>query len=156
MKNYIFGIEATEYQGVSTDFVSNLGGNTTDGSNNPYHKGFLSDPSNQVAQTERGRITSIPSPYARMHLTDLAFEEANCGIGILNSQDHAQQKLADDYLRAMSHCLDIFELLYHSDELNLLQKGITLHKLNLVSFRNENDPQEVAVLRGFDGKPTQI
>ena len=155
MKNYIFGLEATEYQGTgSEDFVLNHGGNATQGNNNPYHKEFLSNPENRATTNEEGRITSIPSPYARMHLTDLAFEEANCGIGVLSASERAAQELAPDYLKALSHCLDMFELMYHADEFNFAQKGISLHKLNLISTHTQ-DPAELAVLFK-DGKLTPL
>lgn len=156
MKNYIFGIEATEYQGTGdVDFVVNHGDNATQGNNNPYHKEYLSNPHNRATTNEVGRITSIPSPYARMHLTDLAFEEENCGIGVLTPAELAMQELAPDYMKALSHCLDMFELLYHADEFNFAQKGITLHKLNLLSTHTQ-EPQEQAVLFDAKGNFTQL
>lgn len=153
MKDYIFGIDAEAYLGVPTDFFLNLDNTNSEGEHNPYHKAWLRDPKNRATTNEQGRITSIPSPYARMHLTDLAFEEANCGLGILNNVEQAQLELAPDYLKAMSHCLDMFELMYHSNEFDLAQKGITLHKLDLVST-DTLDPQERAVLYDHQGNLT--
>ena len=75
MKDYIFGMEAEEYNGSGNeDFVVNRGqGGGDNGNTNPYHKQYLSDPQNRARINHVGKITSIPSPYARMHLTDLAF-----------------------------------------------------------------------------------
>ena len=156
MKDYIFGIEAEVYNGASEGgFIVNRGvdGNQTD--NNPYHKQYLSNPANRSTTQQAGRITSIPSPYARMHLTDLAFEESNCGIGILTQQQRQQQQLAPDYKKALSHCLDIFELMYHADEFNLSQMGITLHKLDLLSTDTINNA-EINILQDGQGNPTQL
>ena len=41
--------------------------------------------------------------------------------------------MSGDYLRAMSHCLDIYEMLFRFDELDLKDKGITIEKIDLVS-----------------------
>ena len=103
---------------------------------NPYTKDNLKD-ERDVAY--KGKITSIPSPYARMHITELAFYEYNCG-----------GDLSEDYKRAMSHCLDIFELIYHSQELDLREKGITLQKITLYDGSEELsglDEQTIVYLR---------
>lgn len=157
MKNYIFGIEAEEHNGSKNDFVLNRGAAADGGDNNPYHKEFLADPRNRKTIKGEKKITSIPSPYARMHLTDLAFEEWNCGIGISSASELAldQAGMSPDYKKALSHCLDVFELMYHADEFNLSQLGITLHKLNLLSTKT-NDASEREVLFDSRGELTSV
>lgn len=159
MRDYIFGMEAEQYNNsTGGDFVVNRGqGGGNNGGNNPYDKAYLGHPSNRARINQVGKITSIPSPYARMHLTDLAFEELNCGIGILDSQERRSlmQTIDPDYKRALSHCLDMFELMYHASEFNFTQMGITLHKLNLLSTETL-DPEEQKVLFDINGKLTQV
>ena len=159
MKDYIFGMEAEQYNNsTGEDFFVNRGqGGGNNSGNNPYDKAYLGHPSNRAKINQVGKITSIPSPYARMHLTDLAFEELNCGIGILNSQERKtlMQNIDPDYKRALSHCLDMFELMYHASEFNFTQMGITLHKLNLLSTETL-DPEEKKVLFDIKGNLTQV
>lgn len=116
---------------TNRDFVeysSKEGGNY-----NPYNKAYFNNPEHMSVSEDTGRITSIPSPYARMHITDLAFQEYNCGSGVMTKTKKAVRKVSADYKRAMSHCLDIFELLFHSDEYDLKELGITLQKIELIS-----------------------
>lgn len=75
-----------------------------------------------------GKLANIPSPYAQMH-TEFAFYEYNC-----NGPD----SLSDDYRKAISNCLDIFELIYHSHDLDLREKGITLQRIKLYTGK-ENE-----------------
>ena len=154
MENLEFGMKA-EIIGSATvsDFVEYK---ATDGGNyNPYNKAYFNDPTHMSVCNDKGRITSIPSPYARMHITDLAFQEYNCGVGVMSASKKARRTMSSDYLRAMSHCLDIFELLYHADEFDLKEKGITLQKLDLVSTHSLN--QDVLnILYDEDGQLTDI
>lgn len=148
MKNYKFGITAEVVPAqTATDFdVSNV---------NPYSSAYFDDPNHMSVCRDVGRITSIPSPYARMHITDLAFKEANCGQATMNRGLMQRRALSADYNRAMSHCLDIFELLYNADKINLQEKGITLHKLNLVSTHSV-DPNVQALFHDQLGQPTRL
>ena len=114
------GIGKTDKNG----FVVFGEGKENEANPNPFRKEGLKYES--VPYDER--ITSIPSPYARMHITELAFYEYNCG-----------NVLSKDYMRAMSHCLDIFELIYHSHELDLRERGITLQKIKLYKGTEEDD-----------------
>lgn len=136
---YTFGLNAEEYHGAATsDFrdVGNVGG--TDENHNPYGANYFNDPT-QMAQTpDNAKVTSIPSPYARMHITDIAFRELMAGVGVM---DEAQQRshmnnMQGDYLRAMSHCLDVYEMLFHFKDLDLIDKGITVKKIELVTKRD--------------------
>lgn len=137
MENLEFGMKAEKLVSATvSDFVKYT---SQDGGNyNPYNKAYFNDPSHMDICKDVGRITSIPSPYARMHITDLAFQEYNCGSGVMSATKKAKKPMSADYMRAMSHCLDIFELLFHADEFDLKEKGITLQKLNLVSTHSMN------------------
>lgn len=150
MKDYIFGMEAvvTGEEAGTSDFkvyTADDGGN-----HNPYNKDYFDALATLSISNNAGRITSIPSPYARMHVTDLAFRESVCGIHKETAAAHAKRSLSKDYLRAMSHCLDIFELLFHADEFDLGEKGITLHKVDLISTHSI-DPEIQKLLKDENG-----
>lgn len=138
---------------VSNDFVEYT--QKEGGNYNPYNKSFFNDPTNMTECKDKGRITSIPSPYARMHITDLAFQEYNCGTGTMSASRKASRKLSADYLRAMSHCLDMFEIMYRSDSFDWKEIGITLHKIQLVST-NSTDPKIQDILFDENGKLTSL
>ena len=148
MEKYKFGITAELVPSqTATDFeASNV---------NPYSSAYFDDPSHMSVCRDVGRITSIPSPYARMHITDLAFKEANCGQATMNRGLMQRRALSAAYNRAMSHCLDIFELLYNADKINLQEKGITLHKLDLVSTHSA-DANIQALFHDQFGQPTRL
>lgn len=128
MDKYIFGMKAEkaaeENIGEFKVYTKKDGGNW-----NPYNTAYFDNPKNVAATEAQGKITSIPSPYARMHLTDLAFREANCGL----TAGKGAVALSADYNKALSHCLDIFELMFYADTINLKEKGITIEKIDLVS-----------------------
>ena len=131
-----FGVTA-EASNSNGDFETSVGA-----ANNPCGKMLFDDPTKMFTTSEH-RITSIPSPYARMHITDLAFREANTGRGILNNAQQNARVLSTDYRRAMSHCLDIYEMLMHASELNLTEKGITIHQVKLA---RTSDPDYAELL----------
>lgn len=130
MTKYIFGMKAEQTAADSIGefkvYTKNDGGNY-----NPYNAAYFDNLADAAITTVQGKITSIPSPYARMHLTDLAFREANCG---LNAGIEAVA-LSADYNKALSHCLDIFELMFNADTIDLKDKGITIEKIDLVSTK---------------------
>ena len=124
----MFGLKAEEFQSnVPQDFVQFAAQNATD-NNNPYGGTFFSEIQNmpRANKDANRRITSVPSPYARMHLTDLAFEE-------LATHNLDTKDISNDYIKAMSHCLDMFELFFRFDKLDLLEKGIKVERVELVS-----------------------
>ena len=138
MATFEFGINAVSKNVLPGEsfvvYDQSMGGNY-----NPYNKAYFNSPQNIYVCKSAGRITSIPSPYARMHITDLAFQEYNCcRKGNLGN-------IAADYKRAMSHCLDLFELLFHADEFNFVEKGISIKKIELVST-NSQTPDVLKVL----------
>ena len=135
MSTYSFGLSAEQYNGVSSeDFeVSvNVGGQAQN--QNWLGDQYFNDPQNIVMTGDLSKVTSIPSPYARMHITDIAFREMMAGVGTSSGPNPVK----GDYLRAMSHCLDIYEMLFHYDELDLFDKGVTIKKIDLV---NSKDPR---------------
>lgn len=148
MEKYKFGIIAEKVSAqTATDFdVTGI---------NPYSSAYFDDPKHMSVCKDIGRITSIPSPYARMHITDLAFKEANCGSATMSKGLMQRRALSADYNRAMSHCLDIYELLFNADRINMQELGITLHKLDLVSTHSTL-PAVQALFEDQFGKPTRL
>lgn len=137
MKNYRFGMDAYEVNDANmNDFLvdqRNSDGSSKKNEHNPYGDAYVNDPTKMVNAGEYS-ITSIPSPYARMHLTDIAFRELSAGKGVLSENEWNEriENLSGDYKRAMSHCLDFFEMMYHFSELDLREKGITIKLINMV------------------------
>lgn len=132
MNKFEFGMKAVQQDGLNGDFKiydSNLGGNY-----NPYNSTYFDREENRVVCPDNGRITSIPSPYARMHITDLAFREANSG----SANGQPPKALSLDYNIALSHCLDIFEMLFYSDAEDLEEKGVSVEKIDLVRTSTTN------------------
>lgn len=130
MAKYIFGLEAelTDGNAVNADYIVDY--NPTVGNYNPYSKEKINEIICNTTRSER--ITSIPSPYARMHVTDLAFMELRQGQSLLSqNRDVTDRDISPDYSRALSHCLDVYEMLYYSDEVDLQEKGVTVTKINL-------------------------
>lgn len=148
MEKYKFGIIAEKVSAqTATDFeVTDV---------NPYSSAYFNDPSHMSVCKDIGRITSIPSPYARMHITDLAFKEANCGCATMSKGIKHRRALSADYNRAMSHCLDVYELLFNADRINMQEQGITLHKLDLVSTHS-TEPAVQALFQDQFGKSTRL
>lgn len=154
-KSYTFGLDAVPLQNPNaTDFevLVNQAGSTQN--HNPYGTSYFNNPAMMAMTSGSDRVTSIPSPYARMHITDIAFRELMAGNGVLTgtAQQARFNNMSGDYLRAMSHCLDIFEMLFHFTDLDLIDKGITVKKIDLVTLNNNSYQQLLqgnAHLRSF-------
>jgi len=77
-------------------------------------------------------VTSIPSPYATLHLFNLAFFAAN-------AKQATTPKLYTEgmkeylYDKAISHTLDIYELLFNWETLHLDQKGFSIEAFSIPS-----------------------
>ncbi len=138
-KSYTFGLNAEElHDTAASDFreLRNTAGGTEN--HNPFGQGYFNDPSQMALTPDNAKVTSIPSPYARMHITDIAFRELMAGVGVMDAsaiKDHINN-MSGDYLRAMSHCLDVYEMMYHFNELDLIDKGISIKRVELVSKRD--------------------
>ncbi len=132
MKTLKFGMKADEVTS-SEDFAADVSKDSAD--YNPYGTSYFDQPA-AMATAGNYRITSIPSPYARMHITDLAFREVNTGARTMTANQIRQKVISPDYRRAMSHCLDVFEMLYRFRELDLAEKGITIHQVKLANGKN--------------------
>lgn len=72
--------------------------------------------------------SSIPSPYARMHHIDAAFKFVYDSVhGNLPQNGGMFTGCGiDEHDRNISDCLDLFQLFYNYDSLNLAQKNITV------------------------------
>jgi len=82
-------------------------------------------------------VTSIPSPFAQLHLFNMAFFAANA----YRSEAHKKEvyeRGTGEYLydKLISHCLDIFELLFYWDELHLDQKGFEIADFSIPNTKN--------------------
>lgn len=134
MKDYKFGLKVQPYASAegAEYCVSTRAGSTAANEYNPYGVSFFNDPQYMVA-TGGEKITSIPSPYARMHVTDIAFREYVAGSGVMTMDDVKKKALSDDYVKTISHCLDMFEIMYRMTDLDLQDHDITIHINNLVT-----------------------
>lgn len=138
-KSYTFGLNAEELHDTTAgDFreITNVAGGIEN--HNPYGQGYFNDPSQMALTPDNTKVTSIPSPYARMHITDIAFRELMAGVGVMdaNAVMAHVNNMSGDYLRAMSHCLDVYEMMFHFKEMDLIDKGITIKRIELVSKRD--------------------
>lgn len=138
MKDYIFGLKVLPTNGATgSDYITHqVAGVTAATQYNPYGISYFNNPQYMIAAGGE-KITSIPSPYARMHITDIAFREYVSGRGVMSDAQFAQKALSTDYVRAMSHCLDMFEMMFRLTDLDLLDHNITITLNNLV---NPNTP----------------
>ena len=133
MDKLIFGMQATpDTTADNSAFVENKAMAAGAGNGNPYGDAYLRLGA-YMNPGQTTKITSIPSPYARMHLTDIAFREYNAGHGTWNQTELAKKTLNPDYTRAISHCLDMFEIIYRFGDINLRETGITAQILNLTT-----------------------
>lgn len=114
---------------IETTQTSQSGWFNTGG--NPYNDSELTNirlEDVKVTQYEQTKVTSIPSPFARMHLVDIAFkvcsERGPQTIGLVSQE----------YKRMVSECLDLFEIFFRYDELDIASRGITCKKQNLASI----------------------
>lgn len=102
---------------------------------NPYGGSYF-DHLDEIATTrEMSKISSIPSPYARMHVTSNAFRELVAGNGRTSHDIVANKIISPDYQCAMSQCLDIFEMIFNFSSLDLFDKGISVRRLSLADRR---------------------
>lgn len=65
------------------------------------------------------KILSIPSPYARMHVTETA---------LIEGTSRPFNELPPVYRRAISHCLDTFELFFLFNGIELAERGVKVFK----------------------------
>lgn len=135
MEFFKFGFKTEHLPEVTDSFVTFIKGANTQNPN-PYGGSYF-DALDEIATTrEMSRISSIPSPYARMHVTANAFRELVAGKG-RTSHDIVQNKIiSPDYQCAMSHCLDIFEMIFNFSSLDLYDKGISVRRLSLADRRS--------------------
>lgn len=136
MDNYIFGLKVRRDTSATPKAFNEYLPAGPGVAHNPYGVSYFNDPQYMVS-AGGAKITSIPSPYARMHVTDIAFRELNAGLGTLSEAELRSRDISDDYLRAMSQCLDMFELMYRFTDLDLKEKGITVELVDLVT-RGDN------------------
>ena len=129
-----FGFKTELLPGETSPFISSSKDVNTQNPN-PYGGSYF-DALDEIATTrEMSRISSIPSPYARMHVTANAFRELVAGKGRTSRDIVNKKNISPDYQCAMSHCLDIFEMIFNFSSLDLYDKGISVRRLSLVDRR---------------------
>lgn len=85
--------------------------------NNPYDEGKIGDITDNMGASEVP-VTSIPSPFAQMHLFETSFSFINKSY--INSGKNASALSGNTtYHKYVSHCLDVFEILFCYDTLKL-------------------------------------
>ncbi len=91
---------------------------------NPYNQEQINKIKDNVGDV-KVPITSIPSPFARMHLFDAAFKVVN---RIVDTEKKEAAFLGHTlYQRLISECLDVFELMYSFDILKLKNQITVAH-----------------------------
>lgn len=105
----------------------------------PTNKPFNSNDLKPVfaAMESPAEVTSIPSPYATIHLHNLAFFAANAQkVQTPNLYSVGTGK--ELYDKIISHTLDIYELLYNWEKLNLEQKGFSIELFSIPTEQEIN------------------
>ncbi len=94
---------------------ADFGWNQYDG--NPYNANTINEITDNIGKMEVP-VTSIPSPFAQMHLFETSFEFINKTF-----RDSNNDKIAFDgattYHKNVSRCLDVFEMLFRFETLKL-------------------------------------
>lgn len=92
-------------------------------------------------------ITSIPSPYARMHLFNAAFENVIASVASGGNPTANRSKFhrcgIDLFDKLISDCLDLFELFYNYERLDLEQKGISVEFYKIKDLKNIFDDNTI-------------
>lgn len=91
---------------------------------NPHNEETISKIKDNVGEREIP-VTSIPSPFAQMHLFETAFRFINEAYREAEKGQGNPEKVLEGettYHRIVSHCLDLYELMYNYDVLGLRQR----------------------------------
>jgi len=97
---------------------SPLGWNEYDG--NPYNVNTINEITDNIGKMEVP-VTSIPSPFAQMHLFETSFEFINKAFKEFGN-DKENLEGNTTYHKNVSRCLDVFELLFRFETLKLKDK----------------------------------
>ncbi len=95
--------------------INNQGWNSYDG--NPYNANTIGDITDNIGKMEVP-VTSIPSPFAQMHLFETSFEFINKSFEE-SKGDKAILEGKTTYHKNVSYCLDVFEMLFRFETLKL-------------------------------------
>ncbi|NAS31985.1 hypothetical protein GTQ40_13445 [Flavobacteriaceae bacterium R38] len=108
--------------------------------NNPYDEGKIADITDNMGKLEVP-VTSIPSPFAQIHLFETSFAFVNKSY--LSSGNNINTLSGQTtYHKYISHCLDVFEILFCYETLKLRGK-IDLEiwkKEELKNLANDHNP----------------
>ncbi|WP_040248044.1 hypothetical protein [Psychroserpens mesophilus] len=95
--------------------INDHGWNQYDG--NPYNANTIKEITDNIGKMEVP-VTSIPSPFAQMHLFETSFEFINKAFEESN-KDKTSLEGKTTYHKNVSRCLDIFEMLFRFETLKL-------------------------------------
>jgi hypothetical protein len=110
--------------------INDLGWNQYEG--NPYNPNTINDITDNIGKIEVP-VTSIPSPFAQMHLFETSFEFVNKAFEESSRNPSSDISLlggSTTYHKNVSRCLDVFELLFRFETLKL-KNQITLKQWDI-------------------------
>jgi hypothetical protein len=93
---------------------ANLGWNQYDG--NPYNANTINEIADNIGKMEVP-VTSIPSPFAQMHLFETSFEFINRTFQEIKNKEALEGNTT--YHKNISRCLDVYEMLFRFETLKL-------------------------------------
>lgn len=100
---------------IKEQTVAQSGWNTF--ANNPYDEGKIADITDNMGKLEVP-VTSIPSPFAQMHLFETSFAFIN-KLYVNSGKNVTVLSGETTYHKYISYCLDVFELLFSFETLKL-------------------------------------
>jgi len=100
---------------IKEQTISEIGWNQF--ANSPYDEGKIADITDNMGRSEVP-VTSIPSPFAQMHLFETSFTFINKAY-VNSGKDISALSGDTTYHKYISHCLDVFELLFSYETLKL-------------------------------------
>lgn len=99
--------------------INERGWNSYEG--NPYNANTINEVTDNIGKAEEVPVTSIPSPFAQMHLFETSFEFLNKAF-VTSGNNRTQLQGNTTYHKNVSRCLDVFELLFRYETLALKDK----------------------------------
>ena len=103
---------------IKEQTIGQTGWNTF--ANNPYDEGKIADITDNMGKMEVP-VTSIPSPFAQMHLFETSFAFINKSY-VNAGKDAAVLSGKTTYHKYISYCLDVFEILFSFETLKLADR----------------------------------
>lgn len=132
----ILGFELIEQ--TNKDATSKIGWELCPNNENPYSVQKMLKAADSANEEKIDKILSIPSPYARLHVTETA---------LIEGTSRPFDELAPVYRRSISHLLDVFELFYRYNGIELAEKGV---KVNKYKYQTLNEFPDSILVTALD------